>query len=210
MNLTQPFELVTPTLDGGVLAVLARADARFTPGQVQKLMGRGALVGIRKVLDRMAAQGIVQAERTPNAVLYSLNWEHVGAKWVIGLATLRDQILDRLSGALEEFPIRPTYAALFGSAARGEMRSESDLDLFIVRPRRVDSENQRWQRSLVDLSLAATRWTGNDLRVLEYGEAELSRRARSSEPVLAAVLEEGIPLVGDPAWLRERVKRRST
>ena len=208
MNLARPFEIVTPTLDGGALGVLGRAETAFTPGQIQQLIGSGTIPGLRKALERLVAQGIVQADRTPNAVLYSLNREHVGAQWIIGLATLRQQVLDRLSCALEELPIRPTYAALFGSAARGEMGSGSDLDLFVVRPRRVDSENQRWQRSLLDLSLAATRWTGNDVRVLEYGEGELSSRAPSTESVLVAVVEEGIPLLGDPAWLRVRVKRR--
>jgi len=53
MQTQQPLAAITPTLDGDVLVVLARADAPFTAGVIQKLLGGRSYAGIRKVLDRL-------------------------------------------------------------------------------------------------------------------------------------------------------------
>lgn len=97
-------------------------------------------------------------------------------------------------------------AALFGSAGRGDGVASSDLDVLIIRPELVDVEDEKWREQLDSLQQAATRWTGNDARVLEYGEDELSRRSRQ-EPVVVTALEEGIELAGSLRALRLRMSR---
>ena len=46
-------------------------------------------------------------------------------------------------------------------------------------------------------------WTGNDARVLEYGDDEVSGRS----PVLDAVSTEGLVVHGSLGWLRRRLRR---
>jgi hypothetical protein len=48
--------------------------------------------------------------------------------------------------------------------------------------------------------------TGNDTRILEYAEAELSL-AGPIEPVLAEIRRDGLPLVGSAALLKPRTVR---
>ena len=64
------------------------------------------------------------------------------------------------------------FAALFGSAARGNMRPDSDIDLFVVRPGEVHADSARWAEQLTDLSERLTACTGCDARALELSAVE--------------------------------------
>lgn len=197
MDLSRPLSVVTPTIDGDVLAVLARADKQFTPGDLQRMMGRYSLGGIRRALHRLAEQGIVTEQQTSASVLYGLNRLHLAAAPIRALADLRATFISRTSSLLESWDTPPEFAALFGSAARGDMRVDSDIDLFVVRSGDADGEDEVWQRQLGELAEQVTAWTGNDARVLEYA---IDRVERSREPLLAAIAEDGVPLYGSLAW----------
>lgn len=197
MILTEPLRVITPTLDAGVLQVLASADATFTTGQIRALAGRGTARGVRLVLERLAGQGIVTATWTPAATLYQLNRQHLAAEPVIALAGLYDAFLTRLRGAFAALPTPPSYAALFGSAARGQMRTDSDIDLLVVRPAGVDPDDPVWCDPLAQLTADTTAWTGNDARILEYGAEAFTAERISAEPTLTAALAEGITLCGE-------------
>ena len=67
MILSRPFLAVTPTIDGDVLAVLARADASFTPPQVHGLIGSHSVAGVRNALVRLTGQGVLHSEQVGRA-----------------------------------------------------------------------------------------------------------------------------------------------
>jgi len=200
MNLQRPFQVVAPTLDGDVLAVLARADRAVTGRAIERESG-GSHGGVQRALDHLVAEGIVIRERAGRAYLYRLNRDHLAAPWIEGLATLRLQLIDRLRSSIGEWEIQPASSVLFGSAARGEAGPASDLDLLMVRPRDIDADNETWRGQVMALQEAVSGWTGNDARVLEYGEDELGL----DEPVLETVAAEGVELHGS---LRRLLGRR--
>ena len=197
MELHRPLSTVTPTLDGDVLAVLARSDSPYTTGQLRRVLAGPSEEGIRKVLQRLAKKGIVRATRVGNAFSYDLNRSHLAAEHVVGLARLQETFLDRLTEHLESWRIPPVYAAVFGSAARGSMTVASDLDLLLVRRAKADVEI--WDNQVERLAADVTSWTGNDTRVLEYTDTELTQHG--SQPVLRDVVAEGLTVVGSRAWL---------
>ncbi len=205
MELSRPLSTVTPTLDGDVLAVLARHDATFTTGQLRRILMRFSEEGVRKVLQRLTRQGIVHSTRVGNAFAYRLNREHLAAEHIIGLARLQETFLNRLEKHLGSWQIPPVYAAVFGSAARGSMTEESDLDLLLVRPQ--DADDDLWRTQVDDLVAAVTRWIGNDIRPLEFTAAELAARGRD-EPVLREVANEGLTVAGTRAWLTTQLRRQ--
>ncbi|MBV9821993.1 MAG: nucleotidyltransferase domain-containing protein [Actinobacteria bacterium] len=207
MNFSRPFQVVTPTADGDALYVLARAEAPFTPGQVRALAGRYTTGGIRNALNRLVEQGIVHATRTPTAVLYSLNRQHLAAPHLIALAELRTALIDRLRERISTWTRPPVYAALFGSAARSDMQHHSDLDLFLVRPAEVADDDPKWAEQLSELSSAATLWTGNDARVLDYAETRMTSRIGTLDPVLVEINKHGLVLYGPPRWLHTQLKK---
>lgn len=204
MQTQHPLAVVTPTLDGDVLAVLAAADASYTVGSVQKVLGSRSYEGIHKVLTRLSIQGTVTSQQVGSVTSYRLNREHLAAPHIIALANLRAALMDRVRTHVEAWPTPPVWAALFGSAARGQMRPESDLDLFLVDPA-VDPE--RWETLVDQLAREATRWTGNDTRVLSMTETEVRAGAMTRDPILQSLLDDALTISGEPMWLRRAVAR---
>lgn len=194
MNFRRPMETITPTLDGDVLAVLARAEMEFTGRELQRLTGRGSHQGIRNAADRLTRQGIVSRRSAGNAHLYRLNRDHVAAPWIEGLAGLTDQLLQRLRDTLDSWTQPPVLALLFGSVATGIATPKSDLDLLIVRPASDDPDSATWREQIATLEANASAWTGNDARVLELGEEELT--SSGHEPLLRDAVAQGIELYG--------------
>lgn len=206
MDLRRPLQVVTPTLDGDVLGVLAGADAALTASEIQQLAGRGSKPGIRRVLNRLSHQGIVDETAAGNVLTYRLNRDHVAAQWIEGLASARVQMIARLKRGIEDMSVKPVVALLFGSVARDGGGPESDLDVFVVRPAKAGSELSAWTDQLWWFVHDMTASSGNDVRILEYGEKELAQRA-GSERVVADVLRDGIDLTpGATARLRRLLK----
>jgi predicted nucleotidyltransferase len=202
MDFRRPLQVVTPTLDGDVLSVLARAEAEMTGRELQRVIGRGSHQGIRNAADRLSEQGVVSRRSAGNANLYRLNRDHVAASWIEGLASLPVQLLDRLRDEISGWGQPPALVVLFGSVARGEATPQSDLDLLIVRPASCDGDEPLWQEQLSTLQAHASAWTGNDARVLEFDEHELT----DGEPrqVLTDAARDGIELYGTLRLLRRR------
>ena len=201
MDLAEPLAIVTPTVDAAVLTVLAGADAEFTGRQVQTVAGRHSEKGVRNALHRLVGQGIVTSRRVGAADLYRLNREHLAAPYVEALAKLPAELLRRLRSEFTDWQVAPAFAARFGSAARGDMRLDSDIDVFVVRPIKVDPDAARWRVQLDVLASNITAWTGNDGRVLELEESEVARGLSAGDTLLAAIRDEGVPLYGSPTYL---------
>jgi len=146
----------------------------------------------------------VTSQRVGSVISYRLNREHLVAAHVIALSDLRGTLIERARERVEAWPIRPVWAALFGSAARGEMRPDSDIDLFLVDPG-VDEEV--WDSLVDELSGEVSRWTGNDARVLTMTETEVQAGAATRDPILQSLLDDALTISGDPAWLRRTIAR---
>lgn len=199
MDLARPLGVVTPTLDGDVLAAFALADTAFTVGQLHRILPEYSEDGIRRVLRRLTGQGIVSSERVGKTYLYRFNRAHLAAEPIAALAKLRGRLLGLIEKVLAAWEPAPVYGAVFGSAARSAMRVDSDIDLLLVRPDSCD--RARWDDLVVTLTANITEWTGNDTRVLEFAESEV--HAGKQEPVLADVRDHGLTVAGSAAWLAQ-------
>lgn len=195
-------EVVTATVDGDVLAVLANATASFTGRQVHQLAGRHSERGVRNALHRLVAQGIVTRERVGAADQFTFNRAHLAAVHIEGLAGLRRSFLDRVSASIGQWALQPLYAALFGSAATGRMRADSDIDVLIIRPDAIDPDSSLWRDQVDGLAGDVTAWTGNDARILELSAAEVTTGLAGSEPVLVDVRDHGITVHGPSTYLQ--------
>ena len=98
--------------------------------------------------------------------------------------------------------IQPQKIVLFGSAARGTMGRDSDIDLLVVRPRDVEADDDAWSEQLYEIANTVHRWTGNGTNILELGGTEVLEAAGNEDPVLVAISEEGIQIQGPSSFLR--------
>lgn len=194
--------MISPTLDGDVLTVLARAERTLTGRAIERAIG-GSHGGVQRALEHLLAEGVITRHRAGRAYLYQLNHEHLAAPWIQGLATLRLQLIDRLRDSIRSWSTPPVASVLFGSAARGGATRASDLDLLMIRPAGIDADDERWREQVMALQEAASAWTGNDARTLEYGEDEIAL----DEPVLETAAAEGVELHGSLRRLLARTRR---
>lgn len=197
MDVSKPFTALSPTVDGDVLVVLAGSNRPRTGREIARLAERSK-TGVQRVLDRLVVHGLVSRQEAGEALLYTLNREHLLAPVVEQMATARAELVDRLRSAIASWGLPPAHASLFGSAARGDGGVESDIDLFVVRRSSVEPEDEVWRRQLDELATSARGWTGNHAGIAEVFADDLPRLLDDSPPVLDEVRADGIDLAGIP------------
>lgn len=224
MDLSDPTRAVTPTLDGTVLAVLAVAGKPLSVGQVAEQAARGSEIGIRRSLARLVEQGIVRATLMGRNQVHELNRDHVAADAAVILAGLRTELWRRFREELAGWRPRPLYAAVFGSAARGDGSEASDIDLLLVhppfpgekRPARIspslktqiaDALGQfmtssteldaakQWEAQVDRLRAQVEGWTGNALQVVDMSFHEWRHPPEPHRKLLSEVERDGIDLL---------------
>lgn len=226
MDLTDPTRSVTATLDGPVLAVLALAGKPLTAGDVAVQMPRGSEVGVRRSLERLVGQGIVRATEMGRNRVHELNREHVAAPVAGLLAGLRLEVWRRLRATLKAWNPRPVYACVFGSAARGDGGTDSDIDVLLVhQPFPGDADPRRkagpigaqlagyasevmsvqltarqvgkWRRQADELHDLVRAWTGNPLQAVEMSSFEWADHQRRRSTLFSDISRDAINVTGE-------------
>jgi hypothetical protein len=205
VNFRHPLSTVTPTLDGDVLVVLAGVDTELTGREVHRLANRGSEHGVRKVLDRLAGEGVVHRRPAGSANLYKLNREHLATPAIEALAGMRRELLRRMRETVAVWEVAPVGVVLFGSLARGEADRESDIDILVIRAMAVDADDLVWSAQVTGLAGAVSAWTGNDARVLEYADDDVAQTG--ADEVITNALAEGIEIAGSLRALRNLRRR---
>lgn len=196
MDVARPYTALCPTLDSGVLSVLAGTTRPLTGREVARLLGRASHSGVLGVLNRLSEQGVVDRAEAGRALLFTLNREHLAAGAVDVLAGMRAELLRRLRDAVEGWGIAPVHVSMFGSVARGEGDVHSDVDLFVVRSGGVSEEDERWRAQLDELARRVERWTGNRVGIAEVSEMEIERLRDDVPPIVAELRADAITLAG--------------
>ena len=196
MDLAMPLAVVTPTLDAAVLHALAATTARASGAQVHRMAGTGSPDGVRRVLTRLVAQGIALAEEHPNATLYLLNRDHVAADAIVALTRVRTTIIDRITEALSHWSPEPVHASLFGSFARGEATTTSDIDILVVVGPAGAADQDGRVAQIDQLSADILRWTGNRGHIVDPTPDILSAMIAAEDPLLASWRADHVHLTG--------------
>lgn len=129
-----------------------------------------------------------------------LNRSHLAAAPVLALAGLRGELIRRLRERLSDWPDL-LGAWLFGSVARGDADSESDIDLLIVAD---DLESPDLHARLAQLQTDLGSWTGNDLQLVEHSQASWRQLVRTRNPLVEQLRLDGIGLTADAGALLKR------
>jgi predicted nucleotidyltransferase len=205
VDFLHPVEAVIPGAQGRILAVLARTTSELNLRTIARLAGVSSAQASR-VLPSLVALGVVERREAPPSALFRLVPEHAAARAVLLLVDARElavQELSRLASALDPAPVS---VVIFGSFARGDAVTASDLDVLIVRPDVVDEDDANWRRGIDGWAKSVRRLTGNRVELLEVSETEAGRRLRSRQPLWLDVQRDGIVVSGrDLASLKKRL-----
>jgi predicted nucleotidyltransferase len=87
---------------------------------------------------------------------------------------------------------------LFGSFARGNDGTASDLDVVVVRPGGTIEDDPAWNDSILRWETHARRISGNTVNRIEVSEEEIPPLMRSRRPLWQAIRREGKLLLGTP------------
>jgi hypothetical protein len=97
----------------------------------------------------LADHGLVTIDAGPGSSRVRLNRDHLATEPAIALATLRARVLDYLRNEIAGWSMPAVHASLFGSAARGDDGTASDIDLLMLHEQfSSPSEQQAWDDQL--------------------------------------------------------------
>ena len=199
MDVGAPYTAITSRLEGEVLAVLVGTHRPMTGRQIGRLVRRGSDRGVRLALARLAEHGLVEVVQARPALLYTLNRDHLAAPVAEALVSLRHELVHRVREVVASWPIAPVHASMFGSAARGDGDTDSDIDLLIIRPDTVDEDDPAWRQQLEDLTERLQRWTGNHTSISDVGEGELPMLIERDAPIVEELERDAVTLGGPDA-----------
>lgn len=197
MNVSKPFAALSAGVDADVLVALAGSTMPRSGREVARRAGRSN-TGVQHVLDRLVEHGLVDRLAAGRTFLYTLNRNHLLAPVVEQMAEGRVELIRRLRKEINSWRTPSVHASLFGSTARGDGDTGSDIDLFVVRPVGVDAEDPGWLEQVDGLAESVWSWTGNHAGIAEIAEEELPRLRKERPPVVGELQQDAIDLAGEP------------
>ena len=197
MDLARPYTAISSSLDTAVLSFLAGTTRPMTGREVARKLGLASHEGVRQVLNRLVDHGLVSREELGgNSLLYLLNRDHVAFPAVERMAAIRSEFIARLRGEFKSWSPKPVQATLFGSAARRDGDTKSDIDLFVVRPSATLGTDERWANQITGLEDRILAWSGNHAGIVEFAEEGIEKFVQDHPQVLDELLADGIALFG--------------
>lgn len=196
MDLTSPLRSLVPSLDSAVLEVLAKTSSGLSASQIARLSRRGTRAGQHAVLNRLVEHGLVLAEPANTGFLYRLNRDHLLAPAILTAVDVTTELASRLTMACQDLRPVPRHVSIFGSHARAEATSMSDLDLMIVVEDELDVHDEDWTDQMDDLADRVLRWTGNQLEALVLSTSGLRTAVQAEEPLVGTWGTDARTLLG--------------
>lgn len=196
MDVAHPYAAVCPKLEGEVLRALAGTTRLLTGREITLLTGRTSHSGVMAALSRLTEHGLVDRVELNRASLYALNRDHLATPAIETLMGMREKLLERIRSGLDGWQIAPVHVSLFGSTARGDGDTQSDIDLFVVRPNGVDEDDPAWCAQVDDLGASILRWTGNRAGIVQIPESQIGRLFDDEPPIVAELRSDAIVLHG--------------
>jgi predicted nucleotidyltransferase len=189
VDLSSPVLDVAPAVRGALLQTLARLEQPVTRRQLAAAAGV-APGNASAVIEELIQSGLVSETVAGRSSMVLLNRNHLASGPVLALAGLRGELIRRLRDRLSAWP--DLHGAwLFGSVARGDASSDSDIDLLIVAE---DLQSLDLHDRLSHLQADVRSWTGNDLQLVEHSPSSWRKLVRAKNPLIEQIRLDGIAL----------------
>lgn len=177
-----------------MLRVLIGTDAPLGVREVARVAGVSANRA-SQVLSDLAEHGLVLVEEHGAGRLCRFNRAHLAADSLVALVELRGRMIEFLRHEIQTWSPRVVHASLFGSAARGDGGTSSDLDLLVVRADH-QADDEAWEEQLFVSGERVLAATGNRAAWFVTTPAELRRALEAGEPIIGEWRRDAIHLAG--------------
>lgn len=195
MDFRHPVEAVVGGTRGRLLAVLAQTTAPLTLRRLARLASVSPAQASR-VMPALVGLGLVERSEVPPASQFLLNRQNVAARFIVELADVRQAVFSRIGDAARDIEPAPMSVIVFGSLARGDADTESDVDLVVVRPDQVGEDDDRWSDSVDDWRRRVGAITGNDVELVEASASEATRKLRGRSGLWRNIKRDGVTVYG--------------
>jgi len=184
-----------PGAQGRVLAVLAETTAELNLRTIARLAGV-SIAQASRVLPGLVDLGVVERREVPPSSQFRLVPEHVVSRALLDIARSSDIVLTEIGRLAGAMPRPPDRVIVFGSFARSEADSDSDIDVVVVRPDKIDEDDDKWAASIETWRRDVTRLAGNPVEVLEVGAADAAKKASGRSQLWADIHRDGRVVYG--------------
>lgn len=138
---------------------------------------------------------MVLVEPVGAANAYRLNHEHLLVGPALEMLHSLDRLETQLAGTILGWPVPCPGGAPFGSAARRDGTTRSDLDVLLLRPDTVAVDDRARRARLDDTASQVERWTGNPLPWVEFGTGTFTQMITTHEPLIGELRHDAHWLV---------------
>lgn len=194
MDFRKPIQQVIPGAQGKLLHVFAHTSTNLSTSAAARLSGV-SLAQTSRILPELARMGILGRTDVPPSVTYCFIADNLASKAILLLSRLREAAIDELRHSAQAKVDPSISLVLFGSFARGEADSESDIDVLLVHP--DDSqEPEGWSEGVEQWRSSAQLLTGNEVQLMAVNQSEIGQLLCSGRPVWLDILRDGIAIFG--------------
>lgn len=197
--MTEPATVLIPRGTANVLRALIGAGT--APTTIRQL-SRAAQVSAPRgaeIIERLVEHGLATVTKVGGAKLCRFNDAHLAAPLVTGLVELRYRMFEFLRAEIADWREQPLHASLFGSAARGDGDTVSDLDILLIHEDGAgpQDETSGWATQLAASRQRVLAATGNYVSWFEVSRSTLSQAITEKEPIIDKWRQDNVHLAGD-------------
>jgi predicted nucleotidyltransferase/DNA-binding transcriptional ArsR family regulator len=184
-------------LPPGTEAVIRALAGTVAPLGVRELARVAGVSANRasQVLSHLIEHGLVTVEEHGAGRLCRLNRAHLATEPLLALVGLRGRLLEFLRQDVGSWKPHALHVSLFGSTARGDGGTGSDLDLLVVRTAE-SKQDHAWEDQLDAAAQRILAATGNPVSWMVVSPADLARAVEAGEPIVDEWRRDAIHLTG--------------
>lgn len=201
MRNTEILEALFPDVRQGILAatLLAPEKAWFL-SELAEHIGTSPS-SLQREVESLAKSGILERRKDGRRTYYQADASSPVFEELQSLFSKTAGIVPVLMSELERFAGKISWAAIYGSVARGEERGKSDIDLLIAGSARMTE--------LVPALRRLERRFGREVNVTRYSEREFLAKRSGGDRFLNSILKgKLITIIGSADELEETASRR--
>ena len=171
-------DLLGSRIKTGILRLLYNTRGMFSGREISRQVGFSPTHTI-STLRELETEGLVLRQRSGNSDLYQLNDRNAAVDGLLApVFGWESSLLDELAGIfVERLSDKLVSIRLFGSVARGEDDTESDVDLLLTVVDGLDPDEL--EEDVTEISVEAGRRFGRPVSAITVTESEFARKVKS-------------------------------